>query len=257
MRGVLVTAIVSSFVLASASASADAVSDASSAKAACVASLDKAQSQQSAHKLRDARGSYMTCSSEMCPAVVREDCARSLVELEGTMPTAVFAATLDGADIDDVRVVLDGDTVAEKLDGRSIAVDPGAHVARFIRDGRPTVEVKFTAREGEKNRQVTGAFGVVPGQKSAAPIKTENGKRFPILPVVLAGTGTIALGSALALRLSADSTADDLRRSCAPTCDAGARDSLSDKLVMSNVSLAIGVGAIAVAAVAWLVDSKH
>lgn len=257
MRGVLVTAIVSSVVLASASASADAVSNASSAKAACVESLDKAQSQQGARKLRDARSSYMTCSSEMCPAVVREDCARSLVDLEAAMPTAVFAATLDGADVDDVRVVLDGDTVAEKLDGRAIAIDPGAHVARFVRDGRPTVEVKFTAREGEKNRQVSAAFGAVPGAKPVAPIKTENGKRFPIFPAVLAGAGTIALGSALALRLSADSTADDMRKSCAPTCDQGARDSLSDKLVMSNVSLAVGVGAIAAAAIVWLVDSRH
>ncbi len=251
---ILGAALASAFVLATSGAFADA-SNATSAKAACVESLDRAQAQQGKHHLRDARQSYMACSSEMCPAVVREDCARSLTELESTMPTAVFAATLDGADVDDVKVVLDGDVVNDHIDGRAIAVDPGPHVARFLHASRPTVEVKFVAREGEKNRQIAAAFGA--SQQAKTPSKLEGQRRFPVLPIALAGVGTVALGSALFLRLNADSQADDLRSTCAPTCDPGARDALSEKLVMSNVSLAIGVGALAVAAVAWIVDSRH
>jgi hypothetical protein len=48
-----------------------------------------------------------------------------------------------------------------------------------------------------------------------------------------------------------------MRDACAPACDPAERDALSDKLVMSNVSLGIGIGALAVSAVAWLIDSRR
>jgi hypothetical protein len=245
-------ALVTTLALAVAAPAAHA-DETSPDKAACVARLDKAQILQSGHKLKDARASLLVCSNDACPQIVREDCARSLVELDASMPSAVFSATLDGADVDDVKVMIDGELAADKLDGRSIAVDPGTHVARFLRDGRPAVEVKFVAREGEKNRLVAAALGI-PRAEARAPAKLEGSKKSVLLPVLLAGTGTLALGGALGLRLSADSKADDMRSTCAPACDPGARDSLSDRLVMSNVSLAIGIGALATAAVVWLVD---
>lgn len=121
--------------------------EASADKIACVAALDAAQSLHAAHKLKEARASFVACSSESCPGVVREDCARSLLDLDGAMPSVVLSATVDGHDAIDARVTLDGESLPGALDGRSLAVDPGAHVARFERAGSAPVEVKFIARE--------------------------------------------------------------------------------------------------------------
>jgi hypothetical protein len=221
-------------------------------KAACVASLDRAQSLESAQRLLDARASYVACASDACPEVVREDCGRLLQAVEATIPSIVLAAEVEGHDAEDAKAFLDGASVA--LDGHAIQVEPGAHVARFERPGAGAIEVRVVARAGEKNRLVTGTF-VVP-RPVAKPVRVE-GSRVPMVPLVLAGTGLLALGGGALFRLQADAQADRMRDACAPACDPAERDALSDKLVMSNVSLGIGIGALAVSAVAWLIDSRR
>jgi len=241
---------------ATATASAPATADVAPAapKAECVGQLDRAQSLQSARKLRDARASYLACSAAACPELVREDCSKSLVDLDSTIPTVVFSARADGRDVTDARVLLDGEAVASALDGHAVALDPGAHVVRFERTGGGVSEVRLVAREGEKNRAVSAAF--VSSTPAAEKPKAESG-RFPILPVVLGGTGLLALGGSLYVRLNADSQADQLRGTCAPSCDQSSRDALSDKLVVANVALGVGIGFIALAAADWLFDPRH
>jgi len=253
--------LVAAVAFASTSASADepAVSAGAPApaapKAECVAQLDRAQSLQTARKLRDARTSYLTCSAAGCPELVREDCSRSLVELDAAMPTVVFSARADGRDVTDARVLLDGEAVASALDGHSVALDPGNHVVRFERSGGGVFEVKLVAREGEKSRAVSATF--VSGTDPVVEKPRVESGRFPLLPVILGGTGLLALGGSFYVRLKADSDADSLRSSCAPHCDQSSRDALSDKLVVANVALGIGIGAIALAAATWLFDPRH
>lgn len=226
----------------------------SAPKAECVGHLDQAQSLQTARKLREARASYVSCSAVTCPELVREDCSRSLVELDAAMPSVVFSARVDGHDVTDARVLLDGEAIASALDGHAVTLDPGAHVVRFERAGGGVSEVRIVAREGEKNRAVGAAFvSSTPAEKP----KLESGRSFPILPVVLGGTGLLALGGSFYVRLNADSQADHLRSSCAPSCDQASRDALSDKLVVANVALGVGVGFIALAAATWLFDPRH
>ena len=143
-------------LVASASAAADESATAdvatSAPKAECVSHLDRAQLLHSARKLREARASYLACSTPACPELLREDCSRSLVELDSAIPTVVFSARADG---------------------------------------------------------------------------------------------------------HADSDADRLRSSCAPSCDQSSRDAFSDKLVVANVALGVGIGAVALAAATWLFDRRH
>lgn len=241
-------------VLASAPAGAEEASVASPESAAtapkveCVGQLDRAQSLQTARKLREARTSYLACSAPSCPELVREDCSRSLVELDAALPTVVFSVRAEGHDVSDARVLLDGEAVSSALDGHAVALDPGSHVVRFERVGGGVSEVRLVAREGEKNRPVSASFvSATPAEKP----KMESG-RFPLLPVVLGGTGLLALGGSFYVRLNADSDADRLRSRCAPSCDQSSRDALSDKLVVANVALGVGVGALALAAATWL-----
>ena len=248
--------VVAALLVSASAAAADGAPASATAtpKAECVGQLDRAQSLQTARKLRDARASYLACSADTCPDLVREDCARSLVELDRAMPTVVFSARADGRDVTDARVLLDGEAVATALDGHAVALDPGNHVARFERAGGGVFEVKLVAREGEKSRAVSATF--VTGNAPADKPAMESG-RFPILPVILGGTGLLALGGSFYVRLNADSDAESLRSSCAPSCDQSSRDALSDKLVVANVALGIGIGALALAAATWLFDPRH
>lgn len=246
-------AALAAVALASSAAYADVVKGAPVGKAACVASLDRAQSLTSARRLKSARAELVSCSAESCPDVVREDCARSLLALDATLPTVVLGAQVDGRDASDAEVVLDGEPVS--LEGRSVTVDPGPHVARFQRAGR-SVDVRFVAREGEKNRIVTGQF-VSPVPTVSSSRVREEGRRAPVVPILLASTGAVALGGALFMRLRADGEAADLQSTCAPLCARHQRDALSDQIVVSNVALGIGVGAIALAAATYLLDPRR
>ncbi len=223
-------------------------------KAACVAAHDRASSLSSVRRLKAARAELVSCSADTCPDVVREDCARSLLVLDTQLPTIVLGAQVDGHDVSDARIVLDGEAITP-APGRSFPLDPGQHLAQFEQGGN-RVEVKFVAREGEKNRLVTGQFV----SKLPVPVvpTRERGeaRRLPVLPILLAGTGAVALGGGLFLRLRADSDAADLKSTCAPLCDPHQRDALSDQLVLSNVAIGLGAGALALAAATYLLDRK-
>jgi hypothetical protein len=256
-RRMISAALAAAAVVVSASAGAqDGVgtrdAEGKAAKAECVSHLDRAQSLQTARKLRGARASFVACSAAVCPELVREDCSRSLVALDATMPTVVFSARADGHDVTDARVLLDGEAVSSALDGHAVALDPGAHVARFERAGGGVVELKLVAREGEKNRAVAASFM----DMNAAEKPRQESGRVPVLPIILGGTGLLALGGSFYVRLNADADAADLRRSCAPSCDQSSRDALSDKLVVANVALGVGIGALALAAATWLFDPR-
>ena len=235
-------------------APAAAAQESPAPKAECVSQLDRAQSLQTARKLQEARVSYLACSAVACPELVREDCTRSLVELERALPTVVFSARADGHDVGDARVLVDGEAVPSALDGHAVTLDPGSHQARFERAGGGVFEVRVVAREGEKNRPISATFtGSAAGPDKPRP---EAG-RFPILPVVLGGTGLLAIGGSFYLRLNANAEAERLHGSCAPSCDPSSRDALSDKLVVANVALGVGIGALALAAATWLFDPRH
>lgn len=244
-------------LLASSASSAPSKPDPAIAakKAECVAALDKAQASKASRKLVEARANYVTCSHEACPDMIREDCSKGLREVDESIPSITLAATLDGKDARDAKVSLDGETIDGGLDGRSIPLDPGSHTVRFERPGSPPQEQKIVAREGQKNQLITGVF---PGTKPAGGghVTTE-GQRLPIIPIAFAGVGAVGLGTALVMHITMTSKANDLGNSCAPTCSQSDRDDLSDRLVLRNVALGVGIGALVIAAVTYVVAGRR
>jgi hypothetical protein len=227
-------------------------------KVQCVQAHDRGQSASTERRLREAREEFLACSSEKCPTIVREDCARAIAELETVMPSLVFAATGDNGDITDVRISLDGDVVAERVDGRAYEVNPGPHVVTFEHAGSRPVTMSIVAREGEKRRTVAVSFvAPKPPPTERRATATEERPRFPILALMLAGAGVGATATGVVMRLRADSDAEGYQHDCAPSCAAGVRDDLSDRVVVSNVLLGVGLGLIGVSVVAWLLQSRH
>src|SRR4051812_253633 len=98
----------------------------------CVAASEKGQQARAAGKLREAHDQFVVCGADACPTLVRKDCVQWNGEISQSRPTVVFAARdKQGKDFFDVTVVMDGEVLVRKLDGKPVTIDPGKHVFRF------------------------------------------------------------------------------------------------------------------------------
>ena len=134
----------------------------------CLAAYEQAVSLRAAHALRDARAQLLACAAPTCPEDVRNECALRVSEVNTQIPTLVFEA-LDHArnDLSQVKVSMDGQVLAEHLDGSALSVDPGEHRFVFELAGSPAVEKSLVMREGEKNRRERVVLGPEPVQAVA------------------------------------------------------------------------------------------
>lgn len=212
-------------------------------KQECLTAHEAAQHLRTEGKLRAARESLLICSAEACPSLVKLDCTQWLPEVERDLPTIIVRAKdYAGADVAAARVELDGALVAKSLDGKPIAVDPGTHTVKVV--GAVAIEQQVVIAAGEKNRIVEVTF---PNDKPPpAPAA-----RSP-LPWILGGVGVVGIAGFAALGLSARSRLNELRDTCAPNCDPGERRGIQTRLVLADVSLAIGVVSLSVATYLFL-----
>src|SRR5688572_26432670 len=104
-------------VLASATAFADATQ--------CSKDAEDAQRARASGQLREARERFLACSAAECPEALSRDCASSASEVLSLIPTIVIDAKDEsGNDIADVIVSIDDKVVADRVDGKSISIDP-------------------------------------------------------------------------------------------------------------------------------------
>jgi hypothetical protein len=153
-------------------ASAPALADVT--KNQCLDANGKAQELRRDGKLSAAKDQLRVCISSPCPAMVRDDCTKRLDELETAQPTIAFTARdASGADLIDVRVTIDGKLLVDRLDGKPVDVDTGAHVFTFEVPGQPPVTRTLVLTEGEKGRRervIIGSAGAPLSAPAAAPI---------------------------------------------------------------------------------------
>jgi hypothetical protein len=125
----------------------------------CVAANEKSIKLRADHKLVAARDQAVICFSPKCPAQVRAACKKRVTDLNGSIPSIVFLAQDHaGHDLAAVRVSMDGDAIADHLDGTALSIDPGQHQFTFETDGLPTVEQSFLIVQGQKDRREVIAF---------------------------------------------------------------------------------------------------
>jgi hypothetical protein len=233
---------------------------------ACIAAFDDGQRLRSERHLLAARERLFVCARTECPSEIRSDCANVLREVELATPSIVLGASDgDGHDVTDVHVDLDGRRIAQQLDGRAVSVDPGKLVLRFAREASGLeVTVEVLVGEGEKNRAVRAILG----SRSAAPDVPKETPKLPLadekrsfvgwaVPIGFAALGAGAFTFAGITRLRLGDDVDSLQASCGTKCDPSEKDRLHDQLAVANVSLAIGITSVVLAAASWFMFAPH
>ncbi|MBP9113860.1 MAG: hypothetical protein KBF88_13700 [Polyangiaceae bacterium] len=228
-------------------------------KEQCAKAAEVGQQERDEGNLMSAKTSFITCASETCPAFIREDCGRWLESVESRMPTFIFRVKdKAGREIVGTSIRMDGRLVNTK-EGRLQSADPGKHIFSFALEGYRSVELPVTVREGEKNRTIDLELTSTresegPTSSTLVPIEPppHKGRGFPILPVVFSGIA-VAGGTTFALLASSAKTdRDELLQTCAPVCDPSSTDPIATKLIIANTALGIGVAALGVAIVTFV-----
>ena len=219
----------------------------------CLDAYESSQQHRQEGKLQAARDELLICVQSACPDFVRPDCERWLGEVNELLPTVVVAAKgPDGADTSEVRVSVDGQVVAERLDGRGIPMDPGPHQLRFEHAGAPPKEQAIVVQQGVKNRVIAVNWAPPAPAPEPAPPPPPPERGQPVVAYVLGGLGIAALGSFAAFAILGKREADDLNARCgdgAPpggVCTQDEIDATRTKLVVADVSLGVGAGLVAV-----------
>jgi hypothetical protein len=223
----------------------------------CMASAEQSQPLRHDGKLIAARQKLLVCARPECPAFVRNDCTKWLGELDTAMPSIIVRAVdAANADVADVRVSVDGQSVTTKLDGREIPIDPGAHTIRYERAAGAAIEDHVVIRETERARVLSVRFEG--GAASSAPRVDRPVEAPPstggplLLPIALLGAGAVGLGVGSYFWISGLNDRSTLQSTCAAahTCTPAQTAASKDKLQVGDA--VAGVGVLAAAVGAWL-----
>jgi hypothetical protein len=176
-------------------------------------------------------------------------------QLSAQIPTIVFEVKdAGGHELAAVKVTMDGEVVADHLDGSALTLDPGNHKFTFESAGQPTTTQQILLHEADKNRRVgvTLASSTALPRPAQAPVvppsftapdttsttPSDGGHNRRVLGLVIGGVGVV--GAVVAgifggLQISEVST----MKSACPTlvgCPSQALNDRSTALTYGNVS---------------------
>ena len=196
-------------------------------KAACLTMHKDAQLSRRSGALLAARAAIVGCAQSSCPAVISAECAMWLGEVEREIPSIVVTAIGDEGDLHDVRIVVDGITVRENLDGKPIALDPGPHTMGFFRADEPGREQNVILNVGQRNRLLELDFRTPVSSPVVAPVATpvvppvEMTRPVPWGVWVLGGAALTGVGGFVGLALVGRAEEEKLATTCSPFCSDG------------------------------------
>jgi hypothetical protein len=233
-------------------------------KQRCISASEEGQELRDDGNYRRAREAFSACARESCPPLVRRDCAHWQADLEETWPSVILSVKDSGGrDLSNVRVLLDGEPFASRLDGKPVRVDPGEHVLRCEADGYPAAEQRVVVRAGEKNRMVDVRLGsasrqtgqLAPDGRVAGAGAADDGARGHsesthglggrrTSALVFGALAVAAFGTEAYFGLTGLSDRNDLMaQPCAQTstCPPSAVDAIRMKFTVADISLGVGV----------------
>lgn len=222
-------------------------------KLACARAAEAGQVQQRRGNLVEALAQFRRCAQASCPPLVAADCVRFAHQTEASLPTLVFSASdAQGRDLIDVTVRIGATVVAQRLDGRALALNPGTYLLHFETAGLPPIETRVVIVEGQKARRVAVVF-----RKPDAA--SGGGSGPPLLSWVLGGVGAASLGGFAYFGLSAKAERDDLEATCGvtSTCTDDQVDGFQDKALVADVLLGVGLVSLTAAGAYWALSDDE
>jgi hypothetical protein len=233
---------------------------------ACIAASTDAQTQRQQGRLLAARDRAIACARDVCPAVVRSQCARWVTELAGRIPAIVVRVQdADGADVlTNVRLSIDG--APARLDGRPVELDPGEHAVEAVTDAGARVARKVLLAESEGPRPLVlrlppaqderrerpspataAAAGSTPGAEPPGP--TVSRAHVPLGAWIAGGIGLAALGGATYFGFAAKGQLDTLDSTCSPHCTGaqtqpGRNDALAFDVLLGAGAAVVGTAIV-------------
>ncbi len=218
------------------------------ADATCITAYEQTQTLRKDGKPLASRAQAALCSRESCPALLTKDCTKWLAELDAVIPTVILdPRTPGGAVRADTRVKVDGAPLNEKIDGKTVALEPGAHTFVFEADGAAPVERAVVLKEGERNKKIT--VTLAPASPSSAGSSAE--RPVPIGVWIFGGATVVALGVSAVFAIDGLGKKSDLD-ACKPRCAASDVDAMSSSFTLADVALGAGVMAGAAAVYLFL-----
>ena len=206
------------------------------AKAECFARHEEAQVARRQGHLLEARAWLRQCSSATCIGIVRADCIEWLAEVERAIPSVVITARARGADLVDVKVIIDKQPVTARLTGAALDVDPGAPSSASNRRRGPPIERTILVSEGVKDRPIDVEFA--PPRRRALPRGPSRSRSAP--PIRLRA-GRHRGGGWPPSTTSAPGPLDaqQLETACAPFCRSEDANAVRTKLIVADVGTGI------------------
>jgi hypothetical protein len=172
------------------------------------------------------------------------DCTDWMAQVEAAIPTIVFdVKDGKGNDLSAVKVTMDGQPFADKLDGSALPVDPGEHRFTFDdADGFAHSEKTIVIYEGVKDRHESLVLGAPSGATapaaatSPAVARPSDGSTQRTIGLLLGGVGVVGLGLGTVLGIWAKTAWDGSHDQCQGGCNA-----LTDANVSTVAFIAGGV----------------
>jgi hypothetical protein len=231
----------------------------------CLAASDASLKAGNQHKLRAERAQLLVCAAPSCPADIRKDCVSRVDEVNLQIPTTIFGAKdSSGGDLSAVKVTMDGEVLAERLEGTALSIDPGEHTFSFETAGQPPVTRRLLIQQAQKDRREVIQFGT---PAPAAAVSTPPPERVPeenrglgsqrILAIGAGGIGVAGLGVGTAFGILAASQKSAAQGACPgnPCATQSGANKWSTAGATGNIStVAFVVGGLGLAGAAalWL-----
>jgi hypothetical protein len=219
-------------------------------KEQCIGAYEQAQVSIKRGELSKGRDEVRVCLDSACPPKLQADCATWLSDIETKQPTIVVTY-VDTKSVrrTDVEVFVDNVSVAKSLDGRAIAVNPGAHTVRIQPAGDAPMEEKYLAREGVKSDAVNFSRAplAVVGGGGPAPEPT---RPIPATVWIAGGVGVVGIASFATFALLGKTAQNDLE-ACKGRCAEADVKSVKTKYAIADISLAVGAAGLITAGVLY------
>jgi hypothetical protein len=231
-------------------------------KQACLAATEEGQNLRDQGRLNAAKAQFQICSAKPCGAAVAKQCTEWMAEVEKDQPTVLFRAKdAAGKEVVDVKILVDGQPVAESIPAQPLPLDASEHAIRFERAGA-VAEDKVVLRVGEKARVIELAFPAAAEKRSepapvTPPPPEKKGFRIPTLGWVGGGVFVAGAATTVLFAVMANGDESDLRSRCAPSCAEADRDAIKTKLIVANVGLFVGIAGLALAGVTTILANRR